>query len=64
MITFIQFSPNNSKQQLKEIFEIKFVYVTNNTAQTSIKNHIYHYSTPHQKVIFDSHGVTGNHILH
>jgi hypothetical protein len=38
MIIFIQFSPNNSKWQFKKyIFEIKFAYVTNDIAKTSIK---------------------------
>jgi hypothetical protein len=49
---------------LKNIFEIKFAYVTNNTAKTSIKNHIYYYTTPCEMVICDSDGVTDDHISH
>jgi len=48
----------------KNIFKIKFAYVTNDTAKTSIKNHIYHYTTPCETVICDSDGMTGNHISH
>jgi hypothetical protein len=57
VIIFIQFSPNNSKYNLKES-----AYVTNNTAKTSIKNHIYCYATQHETAIIDSDGVTGNSI--
>jgi hypothetical protein len=32
--------------------------VTNGTAETSIKNHIYHCTTPCEMVICDSDGVT------
>jgi hypothetical protein len=64
VIIFIQFSPNNSKLQFKKVFEIKFAYVTNDTAETSIKNHIYHYATPHEIVIRDSDGLTGDCILY
>jgi hypothetical protein len=28
------------------MFEIKFAYVTNDTAETSIKNHVYYYTAP------------------
>jgi hypothetical protein len=51
VIIFILFSPNYSKQQFKKKFEIKFTYVTNDTIDTSIKIHIYHYTTPHEMVI-------------
>jgi hypothetical protein len=54
VIIFIHFSPNNLKWQCTQIiFEIKFAYVTNDTAKTSITNHIYHYSTPREMVICD-----------
>jgi hypothetical protein len=43
---------------------IKFPYATNDTAETSIKNNIYHYTTPRETVICDSDGVTGSHIWH
>jgi hypothetical protein len=39
---------------IKKIFEIKFAYITNDTVQTSIINHIYHYTTPHEMVICES----------
>jgi hypothetical protein len=45
---------------LKKIFEIKSADVTNDTAKTSIKNHIYHYTTSQETVICDSDGVAGN----
>jgi hypothetical protein len=45
----------------KNIFKIKFAYVTNTTAKTCIKNHIYHYATPCKTVMFDSDGRTGDH---
>jgi hypothetical protein len=61
---FIQFSPHNSKWQLKNIYEIKFAYVTNDTAKTSIKNHIYHNTIPHEMVICNSDGMTGDCISH
>jgi hypothetical protein len=46
------------------MFKIKFAYVTNDTAKTSIKNHLYHYTTPYEMIICDSDGVTGNCISH
>jgi hypothetical protein len=61
MINFIQL--NNLKDNLKTIFEIKFAYVTNETAETSIKSDIYHYTTPFEMVICDSDGVTGDHLV-
>jgi hypothetical protein len=45
---------------LNNIFKIKFMYVTNDTSKTSIKNHIYHYTTPCEMLICDSDGVTGD----
>jgi hypothetical protein len=42
--------------------KIKFAYVTDDMAETGIKNHIYHYTTPHEMVICDSDDVTGDHI--
>jgi hypothetical protein len=39
---------------LKNIFEIKFSYVTNDTVGTSIKNHIYQYTILCDMVICDS----------
>jgi hypothetical protein len=33
----------------KIIFKIKYAYVLNDTADTSIKNHIYHYTTLHHQ---------------
>jgi hypothetical protein len=39
------------------MFEIKFAYVTNDIANTSIRNHMYQYTTPCEKVICDSDGV-------
>jgi hypothetical protein len=47
---------------IEKIFKIKFAYVTNDTAETSIKSLMYHYTTPHEMVISDSDGVTGDHI--
>jgi hypothetical protein len=41
-----------------KIFEIKFTYITNKTAKTSIKSHIYHYTTPCETVVCDSNGMT------
>jgi hypothetical protein len=38
--------------------------MTNDTAKTSIKNHIYHYTTTCEMVISDSDGVTGDCISH
>jgi hypothetical protein len=58
----VQFSPNNSKGQFKKILEIKVAYVINYTAETNVKNHIYHYTTPCETVICDSDGVTCPHI--
>jgi hypothetical protein len=37
-----------------------FAYVTNDTAETGIKSHVYHYSTLHETVICDSDDVTGD----
>jgi hypothetical protein len=34
--------------------------VTNDTAKTSIKNHIYHYITPCEAVICDNDGLTND----
>jgi hypothetical protein len=62
VIIFIQFFPKYSKDNLKKIFKIKFAYVTNDTAETSIKNLIYHYTMPREMIICDSDGLTGNHI--
>jgi hypothetical protein len=62
MIIFIQFPQIIQNDNLKKIFKIKFAYVTKYTAETSIKNHIYHYTTPCEMVICDSEGITGNHI--
>jgi hypothetical protein len=42
---------------------MKFVYVTKDTAETSVKNCIYHYTT-HEMVICDSDGMIGDHISH
>jgi hypothetical protein len=64
MSIFIHFLLNNSKLQCKKIFEIKFAYVTNDNPETSIKNHIYHYTTPCEMVICDSDDMAGDHILH
>jgi hypothetical protein len=36
----------------------------NDTAKTSIKNHIYNYTTPCKIVICDSDVMTGNHMSH
>jgi hypothetical protein len=55
MIIFIQFSPNNCNDNLKQIFKIKFAYVTSDIAETSIKNDIYHYTTLCEIVICDRH---------
>jgi hypothetical protein len=41
---------------------MKFAYVTSDTSETSIKNHIFHYTTPHETVICDIDGVTGDHM--
>jgi hypothetical protein len=48
----------------KKRLQIKFAYVTNDTAKTSTENHIYHYTSPCETVICDTDGVTGDHILH
>jgi hypothetical protein len=64
VIIFIQFSQNNLKLQFKKIFEMKFAYVTNDTTETYIKNHIYHYTTPHETIICNSDGVISDHIAH
>jgi hypothetical protein len=45
VIIFIQFFPKYSKDNLKKILKIKFAYVTNDTAETSIESHIYRYTT-------------------
>jgi hypothetical protein len=62
MIIFIQFCPNNWKWQLKKN-KIKFASVTNDTAETNIKNHIYHYTTPYEMVICESDGDTDDYIM-
>jgi hypothetical protein len=49
---------------VKEIFGIKFAYVTNDTAGTSIKNHICYYTMTCETVICDSDGVTDDRIPH
>jgi hypothetical protein len=36
----------------------------NDTAETSIKNHIHHYTIPCEMVICDSDGITGVHTSH
>jgi hypothetical protein len=46
----------------KKIFEIKFAYVINDTAETTIEDHLHHYTMPCKTVICDSDGVTGDHI--
>jgi hypothetical protein len=46
------------------MFATKFSYVTNDTAETSIKNNIYHYTVPLETVICDSDGATGACISH
>jgi hypothetical protein len=43
----------------KNIFKIYFAYVTNDTAKTSIRNRLYHYTVPREMVICGSDGVTG-----
>jgi hypothetical protein len=48
---------------LKNISKIKFAYVIKDTAETSIKNQIYCYTTPHETVICDIDGMTGNCVL-
>jgi hypothetical protein len=45
------------------MFEIKFAYMTNDTAETSVENHIYHYTAPCEMVICDSDGMTDDYIL-
>jgi hypothetical protein len=55
----IQFSPNNSKLQLKA-FKIIFANATNDIVKTYIKNNLYHYTTPSEMVICDSEGTTGD----
>jgi hypothetical protein len=42
----------------------KIAYVTNDTAETSIKNHIHYFATPCETVICDCGGMTGDHISH
>jgi hypothetical protein len=51
---------------LKKILEKKFVYVTNDTTKTNIKNHICHCTTLHlrEMVICDSDSMTGGLISH
>jgi hypothetical protein len=56
---FHTFLPKQFKWQFKKISKIKFAYVTKDTAKTSIKNHIYYYTTPREMVISDSNGMTG-----
>jgi hypothetical protein len=48
----------------ENIFKIKFACVTNYIAETSIKNVIYHYTTPCDTAICDNDGVTCDHIPH
>jgi hypothetical protein len=48
---------------VKKIFEIKFAYVTNHTAKTIIKNHLCHYTAPHETAICDSDGMTDNKLI-
>jgi hypothetical protein len=42
---------------------MKVACVTNDVAEVSIKHHIYQYTTSCEIVLFDSNGMTGNHIL-
>jgi hypothetical protein len=49
---------------IKKVFEIKFAYVTNDTAETSSEYHIYHYTAPHEMVICNSVGMTGDCVSH
>jgi hypothetical protein len=46
----------------KNNFEIKFAYVTNDTAETNIKNHSSQYTSPRETVICGSDGMTGDSI--
>jgi hypothetical protein len=50
VIIFLQIIQNDN---LKKNFEIKFAYVTNDTTETSIKNHVYDYTTPREMVTCD-----------
>jgi hypothetical protein len=52
MIISIQFSPYiTPNDNLKSIVQIKFAYVTNDTAETRIENHIHDYTVPCKIVI-------------
>jgi hypothetical protein len=64
VIIFIKSPQIIQNDKLKKFFEIEFAYVTNDTLITSIKNHIYHYTTPCATVICDSDGMTGDRISH
>jgi hypothetical protein len=48
----------------ENILKIKFAYVRNDTAKITTKNHLYYHTTPHEMVICDSEGVTGDHMSH
>jgi hypothetical protein len=41
------------------MFKIKFAYVTNDTSEISIRNHIHHCTTQYEMIICDSDGITG-----
>jgi hypothetical protein len=43
---------------------MKFAYVTNDIDETSIKNHLHHYTTLRETVTCDIDSVTGDCILH
>jgi hypothetical protein len=60
VIIFIQFSQIIQNDKLKKKLEIKFAYVTKDTAGTSMKNHIYHYITPFEMATCDSDGMADN----
>jgi hypothetical protein len=49
---------------LKNIFKIKFAYVTNDIAKTTVSHLSLHYTTPHGTVICGIDGMIGNHISH
>jgi hypothetical protein len=63
-IIYILYHPRMPKYRLKNIFRVKFSCVTNDTAETRLRNHIYHHTTPHEMAVFDSHSMAGNHLLH
>jgi hypothetical protein len=48
---------NDTLKNLKN----KFAYVTNETAETSIKNQLYHYTTPHKTITYNTNVVKGDH---